>query len=149
MYKNIYYKINAFVQLLAIIFTMATPVFVFAQGASTPGTGITYECQRQDAATGTTVYGDCGYADLIAAVKRVIDWMIIFVLEFSVVVIVYAGFNYMISGDNPGKRAEANKMLTKVAIGIFFTLAAWLIVNLIASVLLTQAVKNVTPIPVP
>jgi hypothetical protein len=75
--------------------------------------GIVYECNPP---------GDCTYGDLIAAVKRAIDWMIIFTLEFSVVIIAYAGFNYMISGDNPGKRAEANKMLTKVAIGILLVM---------------------------
>lgn len=130
------------------------PLFAKAQatgggaGASTPNTGITYECQRPGPG-GRTIYGDCGYGDLIEAVKRVIDWVIVFTLGFSVVVIAYAGFNYMISGDNPGKRAEANKMLWKVVVGIFFVLAAWLIVNLVANVLVTQGIRDVTPVVTP
>jgi hypothetical protein len=144
MAKKIFTKFLFLSQIIAVFVLFASPVFIHAQGASTPGTGITYECQRQ--VNGVTVYGDCGYGDLIAAVKRVIDWMIIFTLEFSVVVIAYAGFNYLISGDNPSKRAEANKMLTKVAIGIFFVLAAWLIVNLIATALLNSSVAGMNPI---
>lgn len=152
MLKKINYKLKLFLQVIAFVLAFSSPVFTHAQvtggpGASTPGTGLTYECQRT--LNGRVIYGDCGYGDLIAAVKRVIDWVIIFTLEFSVVIIAYAGFNYLISGDNPGKRAEANKMLTKVVIGIFFVLAAWLIVNLIARALLTPAVLGVTPTVVP
>ncbi len=140
--------INVFV--FAIVF--ALPLFVFAQtnpprSTPTPGTNLVYECQRQG--PNGVIYGDCDYYNLVDAVKRVIDWLIIFTLEFSVVVIAYAGFKYMISGDNPGERAAANKMLTKAAIGIFFVLAAWLVVNLIARALLTPAVINVTPVVTP
>src|SRR5574343_1428910 len=81
------------------------PVFSNAQGGSTGGsgsnTGVVYECNNAKP-------GDCTYGDLIKAVVKAVNWMIIFTLEFSVVVIAYAGFNYMISGDNPGKRTEAN-----------------------------------------
>ncbi len=143
---------TTFFNLFIFAFVFVLPIFVFAQGTTpvstpTPGTGITYECQRQG--PNGVIYGDCGYNNLIDAVKRVIDWLIIFTLEFSVIVIAYAGFKYMISGDNPGERAAANKMLTKAAIGIFFVLAAWLVVNLIARALLTPAVINVTPVVTP
>ncbi len=137
MLKNILSKTSLSIQIIALLFSLVLPVLAYAQG-----TGVVYECTSGRP-------GECNYTELIAAVVRVINWLIIFTLQFSVVVIVYAGFNYMISGDNPGKRAEANKMLTKVVWGIFFVLAAWLIVNLIARTLLTPAVINVTPTVTP
>ncbi len=111
------------------------PAFSGAQG------GIVYECNHPNKPV-----GECDFNDLILAVKKVVNWLIVFTLEFSVVIIAYAGFNYMVSGDNPGKRTEANKMLTKVVIGIFFVLAAWLIVTLIANVLLDPAFRSAVPI---
>jgi Type IV secretion system pilin len=51
------------------------------------------------------------------------------------IVIAWAGFNYMVSGGNPGKRAQANGILTKAVIGIFFIVAAWLIVQFIVKAL--------------
>jgi hypothetical protein len=134
MLKRESYKIILLTNILLLSLFFLTPLLVAAQG------GIVYECNPP---------GDCTYGDLIAAVKRAIDWMIIFTLEFSVVIIAYAGFNYMISGDNPGKRAEANKMLTKVAIGIFLVLAAWLIVTLIANTLLSTSVRGAVPLLLP
>ena len=86
--------------------------------------GITWECSPP---------GNCTFGDLINAVKTVVKWGTIFALEFSVVVIAYAGFKYMISGEKPAERAAANKMLRSVVIGIIFILAAWLIVTLIIS----------------
>ncbi|KND52084.1 MAG: hypothetical protein AB198_00720 [Parcubacteria bacterium C7867-003] len=117
----------------------------FIASSQPTNTGITYECSSVNA-TGQTVYGDCQYVDLLKAVKKVINWMIIFTLQFSVVVIAWAGFNFMTSGDSASKRTEAKEMLRKVALGIFWVLAAWVVVNLIANTLLTQAVKGVVPI---
>ena len=116
------------ISLLALFFI---PVLAFT--APTPdtvarNTGITYEC----------VNGDCTFADLIAGTQKVVKWGSIFALEFSVVVIAYAGFNYMISGAYPNKRKEANDMLRKAVIGIIFILAAWLIVTLITNGLNVQ-----------
>lgn len=88
-------------------------------------TGITYECGDEKTA------GECDFNDLLKAVEHALNYLVTLTLSFSVVVIAYAGYLYMISGDNPGKRKEANNMLTKVAMGIFFILAAWLIVSLI------------------
>lgn len=132
-----------FISALCLSFLLF-PMFVSSQAVT--GTGITYECSST--VGGRTVYGNCQYVDLLKAVKKVINWMIIFTLQFSVVVIAWAGFNFMTSGDSASKRTEAKEMLRKVALGIFWVLAAWVVVNLIANTLLTQAVKAVVPIGV-
>lgn len=107
---------------------LGMPVLALAQNQTPPGTptdtGITYECTSGKP-------GDCTFNDLILAVKKVINWGTGFALGFTVVIIAYAGFLYMLSGENAGERKKANTMLTKAVIGIAYIVGAWLIVNLI------------------
>ena len=114
------------------IFLILLPVFANAQGSvNSPGTtntGITYDCAVENSGR---AQGECTFQDLILAVQKVVKWVTIFALEFSVVVIAWAGFKYMTSGDNASKRKEANDMLVKVGWGIAYILAAWLIVTLV------------------
>ncbi len=102
-------------------------------------TGIVYVC------TGGAA-GDCTFADLIQAINKVVNFGITLALSFSVVVIAWAGGRIMISADNPGERTKAKQMFVKVAWGIFFMLAAFLIVKLITTALLTDAVLNNVPL---
>ncbi len=138
--------LNAFVFLFVLC--IASPFLVLAQTGpkeNPENTGITYECVETNQA-GDKVYGNCGYNDLIAAIKKVVKWGTIFALEFSVVVIAYAGFKYMTSAGNPGKIAEANKMFLRVVQGIILILAAWLIVTLITNALLRDDIKSLVPL---
>ena len=127
--RNILVFINLLVGFLFLLF----PLFVFSQGVTN---GITYECVSGG------VYGNCDINDLILAIQNLVNKIVPLVLGFTVVIIAYAGFKYMISGDNPGERAAANKMLRSVAIGIFFIIAAWLIVTLIANTLVSGSVPR-------
>ncbi len=118
---------------------VVAPVFAFAaptQETIDHKTGITYEC----------VNGDCTFDDLLTATKNVTDFGRNIALEFSVVVIAIAGFKYMTSGDNPGERKKANQMFVSVAYGIFFVLAAWLIVHLITNALLSADALKLVPV---
>ncbi len=126
-------KISAGTSILFLLALFFLPTFAFAaptQETQNNQTGITYEC----------VDGNCDFNDLIAAVRKVTNWGTLFALQFSVVVIAYAGFKYMISGDNASERAAANKMLISVVKGIVFILAAWLIVHLIVSSLVSTSI---------
>lgn len=66
-------------------------------------------------------------------------------LPFSVIVIAYAGFLYLTSGGNQPQLYRAHGMFTKVALGIVWVLAAWLIVTLITNALLTPAARQFVP----
>lgn len=91
----------------------------------------TYECVDSNG-----VYGNCTFDDLIAATVNFIDKITILVLELTVFIIAYAGFQYMTSGGNVSQRDKATKMLLSVVKGIAIILCAWLIVTLIANTLL-------------
>ena len=82
---------------------------------------------------------------LIVGIKKLLSWAVNFTLMFSVVVIAYAGYLYLTSASNPGNRGKANKMFVSVAKGIFFILAAWLIVTLIINALVDNSIgiKNI------
>ncbi len=158
-YLSVTKKILASLSTLVLISFFCVPVFVSAQGAQIPPspssvsqvqnnvagtnpsaataakqTGITYQC-----GDGPTA-GNCTFADFVTAAQNVVVFMRNIALMFSVVVIAYAGFKYMISGDNPKARGDANNMLQKGAIGIAVILGAWLIVHLIVSALVSPAV---------
>lgn len=97
-------------------------------------TGIVYVCEGG--------MGECTYNDVIRAIQKLINWGIVFGLAFSVVIIAWGGGLYLISGDNPAKRKEANGMFVKVGWGIFYILAAWLIVNLIFGALVNESIPG-------
>ncbi len=122
-------------------------------------TGITYDCAPVPAfnADGSPsldanhhqimLYGECTYADLIRAVSRLTSFVVTYIaLLFSVVVIAYAGFLYMTSGGNQPQLDRAHSMFIKIAWGLFWVLAAWLIVTLITNSLLTPAASQAVPL---
>lgn len=121
--------INKFILFLFLFFVLVSPFFVSAQD-----TGITYVCPTR-VVNGVTVSGECTFNDLVLAVQRVVNWGTVFALQFSVIVLAYAGFKYMISGDNPSERKEANRLLTNVVKGIALIIGAWLMVRLIITAL--------------
>lgn len=125
-------KIGGLIVILFMLTVISLPVLTYsAQNQTAAGvvSGLTYEC-----ANGPS--GECKFEDLLAAVKNVTDKGTIITLSLSVIVIAWAGFKYMISGDNAGERKKANEMLRKVAIGIVIIIAAWLIVTLITNALI-------------
>ncbi len=112
-----------------VLVFFTSPFFVYSapsQDTINKKTGITYECVDAKG-----IIGNCDFQDLLNAVKKVVDYAVGFTLFFSVIVIAWAGFKYMTSGDSAGERKKANDMLLSVAKGIVFILAAWLIVSLI------------------
>ena len=118
-------RINVIIGLFFLFVLFLLPLITYSVQSTDTNTGITYECGDNETA------GNCDFADLIEAVKKVVTWGTTFALGFSVIVIAYAGFLYMNSGGSPGERAKANKVLLSAAKGIAFIIAAWLIVTLI------------------
>ena len=99
--------------------------------------GFSFVCSTgTPSCTDTTNQVPCeGFDLLIQAIQGVVKVVVGMALAFSVIVIAIAGSKYLTSGGEPAKRQEANKMFVKVAYGIFWILAAWLIINLIMTAL--------------
>ena len=86
------------------------------------------------------------YVQLIQVIQLVIAQIVKWVLIFTVIPILWAGFLYMTSGDKPANRTEANKMLLNVVKGIVVIMSAWLIVTFIVKALIgNQAVLDLMP----
>jgi hypothetical protein len=76
---------------------------------------------------------NCGYNDLIALVSGVINWAIKISPMLAALTFAYAGFLYITSGGDPGKKSEAHKVFYATILGLIVILAAWLIVKAILS----------------
>lgn len=82
---------------------------------------------------------NCGWSQLMQLGQNVLRNAIYLAAMAAVVSFVYAGYLYMTSGDDSGARSTANKIFGNVIKGIFFTMAAWL---LIATILKFLGVDN-------
>lgn len=70
----------------------------------------------------------CGWEQLMQTGQNVIRNAIYLAAMAAVISLVYVGYLYMTSGDNEGNRKKAKEVMGKVIAGIFFTMAAWLLV---------------------
>ena len=119
-----------FVPIFSILNAQTIPVGP-TQGTVTFQSGVITGCQQ----SGVEVPCD-SFSQLITAVKNITNFAVVNIaLPFSVIIIAYAGFIYIKSGDNAGERKKANDMFVKVLWGIFWVLAAWVVVNLIMTTL--------------
>ncbi|MDP2594266.1 MAG: hypothetical protein Q8P36_02950 [bacterium] len=77
-----------------------------------------------------------GFGALVQVVNNIVAFAItigiVFIAPLS---IAYGGFLYVVNPVNPSGRAKANKILLNTIVGIVIALAAWLIVNLVLTVL--------------
>lgn len=73
--------------------------------------------------------GECGWEELVKLGSNIMRFGIYLLSILSVIGIVYAGWLYISSEGSDGKISKAHDVFTKIVWGIFFTLAAWLIVN--------------------
>lgn len=141
---NFFKKVSIFSISAALVTIMLVPVIAFAQagGSASPPSAPTTVQNESQAPSNSLVWvctggapGECTFADVIQAIKKVLKWGTIFAIQFAVIVLAYAGFKYMISGDKPAERAAANEMLLKVVKGIVLILLAWAIVTMILNAL--------------
>lgn len=75
----------------------------------------------------------CGFGDLITLVQNIIEYIFILVIPITAIVFAYAGYLYLTSGGNSGKREKAKLAMINVVIGVIVIMSAWLIVTLIVN----------------
>jgi hypothetical protein len=92
---------------------------------------------------GTGGMNECGWDQLFALAKNVLNFFIILGTAATSLTIAYAGFLYLRHASNPGKRGEAKALLWRAVVGLAFILAAALIVKTIIAVLLKPAYQAI------
>lgn len=127
---------STFRVLFFIVFFTAIPFFALAaQSPQSPGYLIVCD-PKPDPSGFTAGLGDCHFDDLIRLGVNIMNFLIVLSTAVAAIVIAYAGFLYLSSAGDEGNVKKAKGMLTKVAIGFFFLIAAWVIVNEIIVALL-------------
>ncbi len=86
---------------------------------------------------------NCGYRDAIYMIQGIIDFVLYkLVLPIAAAMFMYAGFLFLTSGGDTGKRSKGKAIMLNVLIGLGIALAAWLVVNTVLNSLLSEQAKN-------
>ncbi len=81
----------------------------------------------------------CDFDTLIQLVENVINFLLFyFATPLAAIIFAYAGFLYIFSSANEHNKSHAKAIVGKVFIGYVIALAAWLLINTILSLLLTD-----------
>ncbi len=118
------------------VFYFLSPSLILAQ---TVDTGIVPNC---GATSADGKIKECTFEDFVHLAQNVAAKIVVIGLVLSPIIFAYAGYLYLTSGGDVGKRKTANKIFWNVAIGIFIMLLAWLIVNLIMTALVCGNVSG-------
>ncbi|OGM90544.1 hypothetical protein A2755_03235 [Candidatus Wolfebacteria bacterium RIFCSPHIGHO2_01_FULL_48_22] len=79
--------------------------------------------------------GVCGWDDLLDTLKRVMDFVLVYIaIPVAVIVVIIGGFQMIFSFGNEAKFASGRKMITSVAVGLAMTFGAWLIVKTLLAI---------------
>lgn len=118
---------------LALPFVLVFLFFVVPYFAAAQG--LVPNCNKEIGENGRFT-NPCDFTDVMQLVNTIVNFLI-FKISLPVITIVfaYAGWLFMTSGDNPGKRSQARAMFPKVLIGYVVALGAWLVINTILDLL--------------
>ena len=127
MNKKIVLSLIAFIALAGIV----APVIVSAQAGAPEGCKVTKDavlsteglrcaedCQFNNSEL------DCGVCCLLNSVYTVTDWIFIFLMALSALMIILGAFNYVTSAGDPGKTEKGRNYIMYAAIGIAIALFA-------------------------
>lgn len=114
--------------LLALL-VVVIPAFAFAQGGGLVPCG---EGGNQ-----------CEFNDLIVLVNNIINFLIKSIaLPVSALLFAWAGFLYLTATEDEKQVQKAHGIFMNVFVGLVVTLAAWLIINLVTTILTGKAVGS-------
>lgn len=77
----------------------------------------------------------CNFTAFVDTLNRMIEWIIGLAGVIFTMSLIYGGFLYVTSGDKPGNREAANKLLWNTLKGFVIILISWLIIYTILKVL--------------
>ncbi|MBU4455324.1 pilin [Patescibacteria group bacterium] len=129
MNKKLFKNLIAFAMVMAIAFTIATPVLAVVD----PWGGTKGDVEAEIG---------LGTEDPRIIAGAVINVMLGFLGIIAVVLILFAGFKWMTAAGSEDKVAEAKKLLAAGVIGLIIILAAWGLATYVIDILL-EATANV------
>ncbi len=71
----------------------------------------------------------CGFNDFMYMVNKIISYIMVLILPIAALVFAYAGYLYLTSGGDVGKRNAAKRGMTNLAVGVLIILCAWVLVR--------------------
>jgi len=111
-------------------------------GSSTGGPGSSTDDQPADPSELGSEYGftvniknpleNSGIDSIEAFIEKIIDIIVMIVTPFIVLCLIYAGFQYVTAGGDPGKIKKAHAWLLWTVVGAAVILGAWVIAHAIA-----------------
>ena len=124
--KKILSKIY-YLSLWAILFS---PLVAFAWK---PGDSIVPECNTVSSNGSITYDGMCHFPDLITLIDNLLDVFIWATVPLATILFAWIGWIFVTESDKAGARNKAKAKLMSLLKGMFFVLAAWVIVKVIVS----------------
>lgn len=88
---------------------------------------------------------DCNFSHVIQFANKIIDWLMRIAIPVTAALFSYAGFLYLTSGGDSGKKTAAHKVFKSVFIGFVMALSAWIIVNFLTNFFLDKGINEVLP----
>lgn len=128
---------------LLIIFVL----FPFAAAGQSPLAGAAVGPEGPIVPCGTDVNNNgvldkgekCTFADFYVGIDRLIDFLLFYLaLPLAAISIAIAGFMFLTSGDNEGRRTKAKGIIGWAIVGVVVAFGAWLIVNTILKALVEE-----------
>ncbi len=116
-----------------LFFGLTAPLMSFA---ATPGAGGLIPCAGPD----------CHFSDMLVFANTIVGWLLRIAIPVTAALFSYAGFLYLTSGGNPGKKTAANKVFQSVFWGFIMALGAWILVNFLTNFFLDKDVNEVVPV---
>jgi len=116
----------------ALVIVLLTPSLVFAQGI--------LEGPLVEACDGLI----CQFCDLVNLLQRVLNFAIAFTVIVATLMFAYAGILYVTAAANPKQIQKAHGIFSHVFAGFLLVLTAWLIINIILSVLTGRGLTSWT-----
>lgn len=112
------------------------PSSVLAANASTSGAGGLIPCAGPD----------CKFSHIIQFANTIVGWLLRIAIPVTAALFSYAGFLYLTSGGDSGKKTAAHKVFKSVFIGFVMALSAWILVNFLTNFFLKKNINEVVPL---
>lgn len=100
-------------------------------------------CQGVDnPATKDVVETECDFNMLLVGFNRVLKFLLFLSIPLVMGMGLYTAYKFMTAGGDPGKLADAKKMFIPVALGIFWVLAAYIVVYTFLDKLVSENISQ-------